>query len=42
VGARFGFLVPPAPRRIILRGAREGGLVSSEQPARSVAEELAA
>ena len=42
MGARFGFFAPPAPTRAILRGAREEGLVPSEEPARSVAEQLAA
>jgi anti-sigma B factor antagonist len=41
MGARFGFSAPPAPTRSILRGAREEGLVPSEQPARPVAEQLA-
>ena len=40
--ARFGFPAPPAPTRTILRGAREEGIVPSVQPARSVADRLAA
>jgi anti-anti-sigma factor len=40
--ARFGFSAPPAPTRTIFRGEREESLVPSEQPARSVAEQLAA